>query len=202
MVGAYAHLNLRMNPFGELEPRDRARVAVADVGPLLAHLERPRAAVELVGRCGRGKSTHLHALRRALPHAHYARLWADRPDPAALGGTVLLDELDAVGGWRRTRLLRAAERVAVAVHRSHALELRLHGFDVRTVQVASADPERLARILRRRIEFARIGAGPVPELPAATVRALIERFGDDVRAVEDALFDAVHAMEEVGDVTL
>ncbi|TNE87153.1 MAG: hypothetical protein EP330_19485 [Deltaproteobacteria bacterium] len=202
MIGAYAHLNLRMNPFGELEPRHRAQLAVVRLDTVLAHLDAPRAAVQFVGACGRGKSTHLHALRAALPGAHYARLWTDQPDPAGLSGTVLLDEADAVGMIRRARLFRAAERLAIGVHRSFATELRLHGFRVHTVHVSAADPARLATLLRRRIEFARLAEGPIPTLPDHTVHALRARFGDDVRAMEDALYDAVHAMREVRDVAL
>lgn len=202
MTGAYAHLNLRQNPFGELEPHHRAALAVVDLGAVLDHLAEPHTAVEFVGPCGHGKSTHLHALRRALPDAHYARLWTDEPDPSGLSGTLLLDELDAVGPWRRLRLLHCAERLAIGVHRSHHLTLRLHGFRVLTIRVADPDPARIGAILRRRIAFCRLDDGPIPTLDDATVRTLCHRHGANVRAMESTLYDAVRAMTEVTHVTL
>jgi hypothetical protein len=171
-----------------------------DLAPILAHLATPHTAVEFVGPCGHGKSTHLHALRRTLPTAHYARLWSDQPVPSGLTGTLLLDELDAVGWFRRTRLLRRATRLAIGVHRSHRLVLRMHGFRVLTVPVARADPERIGEILRGRIAFARLGAGPVPTLTDQAVRTLHARHGANIRAMESALYDALHAMHEVSDV--
>ncbi len=63
---AFAHLNLRFNPFGELDPAERARVAV------LPPLEvRSGEVVQVMGEAGRGKTTHLLAWHAATPASGY-----------------------------------------------------------------------------------------------------------------------------------
>ncbi|MCO4747807.1 MAG: hypothetical protein KC912_23630 [Proteobacteria bacterium] len=202
MAGAYAHLNLRINPFGELPPHVRSRLAVANTAPLVEALRKPGTAVQLVGRCGRGKSSHLLALHRELPESHYARLWTDQPPPSALSGDILLiDEADAVWAGTRLRLLRRGRSVAVAVHRDQSWILRLAGFRVLTVEVGSVDRERLRAIVQRRIEFARLGPGPLPGLDDPVLDALLDTHGDDIRAMETPLYAAFQTLQAVEDLT-
>ena len=59
---------------------------------------------------------------------------------------------------------------------------------------------RLPALLHRRIDWARRGPGPVPQVPDETLDRLLHRFGDDVRAMERALYASVQRMTEVGDV--
>jgi hypothetical protein len=178
-------LNLRRNPFEELAPEAWARVAVVDTAGILAALG-PGRAVELVGRCGRGKTTHLLALAAARPDATYVRLRRD-PIPER-AGLLLVDEADAIGPIGRHRLYRGADSLVLATHRSLALGLRLAGFAVQTRRVGVSTPDDLAVVLRRRIEAARAGEGALPSLEAEAVRHLGERFGDDLRAMEELLY--------------
>lgn len=201
MHGAYAHLNLRTNPFGELTANERALVAVADTEPLVAALREPGTAIQIVGHCGRGKSSHMHALRRALPEADYARLWTRKPVPAELSASILLiDEADAVWIWRRLSLLRRATSVAIAVHKDQSWQLRALGFRVLTLHVGETDRSKLRAIVHRRIEHARLGPGPLPQVTDHALDVLISRHGNDVRAMEGHLFEAVYQMTGVGDV--
>ncbi|MEO0592417.1 MAG: hypothetical protein AAFZ38_02455 [Myxococcota bacterium] len=59
---SFEQLNLRFNPFGELERESRARVALVE--PI--SLERGRH-IQIVAEAGRGKSTHLTAWQHANP---------------------------------------------------------------------------------------------------------------------------------------
>jgi hypothetical protein len=203
MPGAYAHLNLRINPFGELPAHVRSKLAVADTAPLVQALRTPGTAVQLIGRCGRGKSSHLLALHRELPESTYARLWTDRALPADLSGEVLLiDEADAVSPWRRLALVRRGRSVAVAVHTDQSWLLRLAGFRVQSVAVGTVDRTRLRAIVQRRIEFARLGPGPLPGIPDRVLDALIARHGDDVRAMEDPLYEAFQTLVRIEDLSV
>lgn len=201
MPGAYAHLNLRINPFGELPAAVRGELAVVDTAPLVASLRRPRTAIQLVGHCGRGKSTHLLALHHAMPDASYTRLWTDRTVPTGLSSPILLiDEIDAVWIWQRAKLMRRATSVAIAVHADRSLELRALGFQVQAVHVRSTSRDRLRQIVDRRIEHARLGPGPVPSVSDATLDTLIARHGDHVRAMEGPLYNAIQNLTEIGHV--
>lgn len=184
-----AALNLRYNPFGELDRDDRGRVAVVDVEPLVAALRVPGTAVQLRGACGRGKSTHLHAIARALPEARYSRV--DRGGPRCSGGIYLMDEADHFGSVRRWAYLRRASSLAVATHADMSRFLRLCGYRVVDVAVGGVRRERLVSLCDKRIEAARAGEGPVPSVPEALLAKLEARHGDDLRAIEDALYDWV-----------
>lgn len=191
----YAHLNLRHNPFGELDPEDRAALAVVEVEPLLSWLDRPGRALQLLGPHGCGKSTHLLALHRAVPGSTYVRAWRDRPlrvEPCEL---LLLDEADSAGWLARHRALRAASRLALSTHRDLSWALRLAGFEVRTQEVEAPAPHTLSRIFAARIEHGRRGPGPLPRVEPELVADLHRRHGRDVRAMEDELYHHFQTMQ-------
>ena len=190
----FAHLNLRFNPFGEATASDRELLAVVEVDRF-ADLLRRGGAVEFVGDHGRGKSSHLLALHRHFPGAPFVKL--ERPMRVAPAPILFIDEVDRV--TNRAALFARCRSIALGAHASVASELRAAGHDVESVQV-SADPVRLKAIIARRIEWARRGAGPVPGVPDAAILALVDRFGDDVRAIEACLYDRFQELAEVGDV--
>ncbi len=73
----FARLQLFRNPFGELTVAERAELAVIDTERYLQWLTHsPRAALQVIGPCGHGKSTHLRALQAA---------WFARQPSAASG---------------------------------------------------------------------------------------------------------------------
>jgi fumarate reductase flavoprotein subunit len=72
----FAHLNLRFNPFGELDLHLRADVAVVDLADWPKRLAAGRFAIQFLADCGRGKTTHLLALRRHFPDAAAAGDWS------------------------------------------------------------------------------------------------------------------------------
>ena len=175
---AFRALKLRRNPFGELTPDEWSAAAVVDMAPLVAWLDRPGRCLQLIGPCGRGKTTHLQALRTALPGAVFRR--AGR-DPIGPGSPLLLDEADAVGPFTRWRHHRHATTLAIATHRDLSRELGFFGWEVKTVEVRVTDPAVLAQIAARRIAL--VGDAPAPDLSHLPPT-------DDIRGLTDALYDA------------
>ncbi|MCA8922357.1 MAG: hypothetical protein KDD82_11145 [Planctomycetes bacterium] len=198
----FERLNLRRNPFGELRLEERPALAVIDPGPLLAHLEPERAALQLLGDKGRGKTTHLLTLRSVRP-APYVHLPEDGPLPAVpLDAPLLyLDESQRLP-WRvRRRLFRGEGRLVLGTHEDHTRALERAGRPVVTMHAgAGLDLARLTEIVSRRIEAARRGPGPLPWIPEASLRALLARFGDDLRGMERHLYDRVQRQEAVGPI--
>lgn len=199
-----AHLNLRCNPFGELSPSQRVEAAVVQVACWLPWLDAPRRAVQFVGPCGRGKTTHLLALQARLPQGAYVYL----PEvggcpPIPQGRPLLVDEAQRLP-WRvRRRLLATGTPLVLGTHVDLIGPLRRSGYRVHTVQVAAGlDPQRLTEILNRRIAAARLAAGPVPEVAVADAQRLIARWGDDIRSIEGFLYERIqqHAGEHRGEV--
>ncbi len=162
----FAHLNLRRNPFGELDESERAALAVVDVDAVAARL-RAGARVQFVGDHGRGKTTHLLALRARLPEARYCR--RDRGQPLPDAPIVLVDEADAVP------------------RRACALGVHVPFEGVETISLPPLTSARLAAICERRIEHVRRGPGAVPRV--GNVDELIARFRDDLRAIEGHLYE-------------
>ena len=69
----YACINLRRNPFGDLDLAERAELAIVDVASIIARLDNPRYAVQFVGDKGCGKTTHLLAILQQVPHQRFDR---------------------------------------------------------------------------------------------------------------------------------
>lgn len=192
---AFASLNLRWNPFGDPPPEDRAALAVADLPELL-----PGDPLQIVGGPGRGKTTLLLALAARHPGAVYGCVEEDEdryrvevPD----GGILLLDEADRLRPRLLRRLLARPLRLALGTHVDLSLPA---GCSLRTWRAGVVDPERLGEILRRRIEWARRGPGPLPRVPPDVVRRLIQRFRDDLRAIEGFLYDVFQDLKGPVDV--
>ena len=202
---AYAHLNLTRNPFGEASAAERVGLAVIDaeqLSELTERLARPGFAVQVVGDCGRGKTTHLLALRRAFPEAPWVRVDPDTRPRIPEGTPLFLDEAQYLSSWRRRRLYRRGERsLALGTHVDLRAELERAGYEVHTIRPAeNISVDRLEAIFRARIDWARRGPGPVPVVPPRTVDALVALFGDDLRAMEGALYEALQQAKEIGDV--
>ena len=198
----FAHLNLRRNPFGELPLEARPELAVLEVEPLLAHLAPERAVLQLLGDKGRGKTTHLLALRAARP-APYVHLPEDEPLPAVPVDLPLLylDESQRLPWRLRRKLFRGPGRLVLGTHEDHTRALRRAGRPVTTVEAgAGLDLARLEQIVGKRIEAARRDAGPLPWVSEEGLRWLLARFGDDLRGMEHHLYRCFQAQGEVGPV--
>lgn len=108
MQSPYATYNLRRNPFGELTRDERAELAVVDgLDEWIQALNDERTAIQFVGDCGFGKTTHLLAIEKRLPEAAYIYYPETGPrPPLPCQRPVLVDEADRMGWRQHMRLLR------------------------------------------------------------------------------------------------
>ena len=80
--------------------------------------------------------------------------------------------------------------LVLATHRNLERLLRKSGYAVRTHWIGSENtPQQVCRLLNRRIEASRLGAGHVPVITVAQSRQLVDRFGSNVRAIEHFLYE-------------
>ena len=187
----FAELNLLRNPFGELSREDRITAAVVDTDRWVGRLEDSRYALQLLGDCGRGKSTHMLALSSRFSTSAYVYLPEDQPLPLIpQGNPLFIDEAQRLPWWKRSPAFRRRVPLVLGTHQDLRAPLERFGYHVETVQVASfTSPARVHRVLNRRIELARLGPGDLPEISAAMVATLMEEFGDDLRSMEDWLYE-------------
>jgi len=189
----YSIHNLSRNPFGELTRAERADLAVVeDMDQWLARLADPRAALQFVGDCGFGKSTHLLALEGRLPGAAYVYYpeFGPRP-PLPRQRPVLVDEADRMGWRQHWRLLRGDGPIVIGSHVDYSWRLRQAGFRVTTVNVEQPMAAALAaKILNRRIEASRLRPGlPVPVVDEEFADQLLRQFGWNLRRIEHFLYE-------------
>ncbi|MBI5209411.1 MAG: hypothetical protein HY927_05490 [Elusimicrobia bacterium] len=172
----YGKLNLRRNPFGELEADDWAALALpaVDLDDVARRLREPGFRVQFVGPSGSGKTTHLLALQARLPEARYAR--CDSGRPLAKAAILLLDEARGFP--------RGGGSCALGVHE------KIAGCAM-TVELGAVPLDRLDLIVRSRVERFRRGDGPVPEVCLSRLGALLERHGGDLRLVFAELYEDI-----------
>lgn len=166
-------------------------MAVVDVDFWLAELANGRTALQFLGPCGHGKTTHLLALGRALPGAEYVYLPEDGTQPRIPHARpLLLDEAQRLGHWQRRQVFGQAGPLILGSHEDHRQELARAGYRVVTEHVAQAAcPQRLRQLLNRRIDASRGAPGPLPWIDEARAAELHQRFGADIRQIERVLYD-------------
>jgi hypothetical protein len=200
---AYEHLNLRRNPFGELTIDERRTVVDAGVQPYVKLLKIPRSAVQFIGGCGRGKTSHLLAILNQFPDAPYILVREGERPAIPDARFLIIDEFQRISPPKRCALLRKSVALAIGSHVDYSDEMRRAGLRIATVDLNGLpDAERLHLIFQKRIERARRSSGPLPVITAAMAGKLIDRFGSNIRAMECALYDIILSMKEIGDVKM
>jgi hypothetical protein len=197
---SFAHLNLRHNPFGELTAETRARLAVVDIEPLLPLLGRERQAIVFTGPQGHGKSTRLAALHEHKAEAPRVHVFPGEHPPLPLARWVFVDGLDFLSARERRYLARGNCCLAGTSHRDLKRPLARLGYRVRRVEVRETPLDTLQCLLRRRIEDARRGDGPIPILGTEQVRGLQRRFDHDIRTIIHHLYDEFQDLKEIDHV--
>lgn len=196
----FVHLNLRINPFGELTQEERAGVAVVDLGELPALLLQERQAIQFVADHGRGKSTHLIKLHQFFKNYPYTQIHCGDKPEVTKNAIHFVDSVENLSKFRRRCLYKKADSIAITTHRDLTRELSTAGFKVHTVHVSLLDDSALQKVFSSRIEFARRGEGDVPTISLASISSLKEIFHDDIRAMESHLYAVFQTLEGVGNV--
>jgi energy-coupling factor transporter ATP-binding protein EcfA2 len=183
---AFIQHNLRWNPFEELPLEQRPTVAV-DV-PLLE--VKSGQAILFLGEKGRGKTTHLltlHTRHSDAPYIHLPEFGVPPRIPKAK--LLFLDEAQRLPRLFRRQIWQRAQAWVIASHQDHQPELEQAGFVVRVLSLQGLSLQKLEQIVQNRLEWARRSAGHVPQVPRQLLQNLLEQHGDNLRAIEDALYD-------------
>ncbi|NRB37964.1 MAG: hypothetical protein HRU20_05780 [Pseudomonadales bacterium] len=194
---SYAALNLRFNPFGELDMDERQHLACVNIEGLIVRLQEKKVVIQFIADHGRGKTTHLLALHRHFKQLVYIKLFPDEKAVIPKDNVLFVDSIENLKFWRRMRLYRQCQQLAVTTHRDLSREMRWAGLNVVSVNVSVTSIEQLERIFSQRIEYARRGDGVVPTLDSALLKRLKNTYGDNIRAMESELYDYFYQLKGV-----
>lgn len=201
---AYSHLNLRWNPFGTVDFDDVALLAVVQVDQYVQRLNRPGYALQFLGDCGRGKTTHLLALHDFFSQSPYIHFVEGAPIPEIPQAPLLfLDETQRLPrSLRKFIFSRPGVSFVIATHFDHSSEFKKASLDHDSLVLKGLSVTRLAQIVQRRIEWARRSPGPVPSVPDSEIAKLIGLYGDDLGAILSRLYTEFQELKEVSHVQL
>ncbi len=188
----YATLNLRFNPFGELDREQLIDTAMprCDFDYLVEHLREEHTAVQFMGPAGSGKSTHLLCLANRYPEFTYVHLPEHEKRVVPVCEDLMIDEAQRLGLRQRHRLWRGARRMVLGTHVCLQKSLRASGFRVRTIQLDQAPTtEWLQQTINRKISAARRHAGDIPYIDRGQAVRLLHKFGNNVRALNHYLYE-------------
>lgn len=151
----------------------------------------PKTALQFVGPCGHGKSTHLLAITAMIPDAPYIYLPEDGPHPPIpTHRPLLIDEAQRLEIRERRSIFRAGGPLVLGTHDDLSEELVRFGFHVSTVPVAiGRSPDQLVKILNTRIDAFRLSNSDVPRVEHDQAVALLREYGSNIRLIEQFLYD-------------
>ncbi len=189
----YHRWNLTRNPFGELTRAERSELAIVpQMSEWSSLMADSRTAIEFVGDCGFGKTTHLLAFQSVLPDISYV-YYPPRGYRPALPQSrpLLIDEAQRMGYFRRRQMLRGPGPLVIGTHRSLARSLRSQGFRVTSVDVSRPKQAwEIQQILNRRIEASRFRQEQsLPEIDLESAGKLAIKFSSNLRAIEAFLYE-------------
>ncbi len=197
----FAHLNLRFNPFGEMPLEKRALLAIVEIDDVLSELRDDSVAFQFIGDRGRGKTTHLMAIKSHFQQSAYVHIPEDSRPPIPIGNPLFVDEIQRLNWFQRAKIFRRKVPLVLGTHTNYETQLRVMGRRAITIEVGGRlDGKKLQRITQHRIEHARRDSGAVPRLTPETINFLIDRYQDDVRAIEGHLYDVFQQLKEPGHV--
>jgi hypothetical protein len=197
---AYAHLNLRWNPFGAISIEDTPQLAVVAVEAFVERLQRSGFALQFLGEPGRGKTTHLLALREYFPQAPYLHFLENAEIPEIPQAPLLfLDDTQNISASLRKRIFARQVSLVIGTQVDHSRELIKAGLQYYSVRLEGNTIENIDLIIQRRIEWARRSPGPVPAVSRDEIARLIKAYNSDTRAILARLYEEFQTLETIPD---
>lgn len=213
----YAHLNLWRNPFGTPPAEDIAQLLVLpNLSPLIASISEAlktpdkKIIIQFMGKCGRGKSSHMRALHAHFSDAPYLYFpepglnHPDIPTPRLPKSAKLLflDESQRIPWFTRQRLFAQKNTsLILATHKDHRKEFSLKHKSVTHIDVGELSPQTLRQIIEKRIQWAALKT-PNLTITDELVHDLITLYQDDLRGMLGTLYELVQSMTHPGPIPL
>lgn len=189
MNQSYEHLNLKYNPFGSLTDEEVSEliVPVLDFQKLADFLHsNTNSVIQIYGQKGRGKTTHLIGF-----HEHYFEEYPivflernKKKPPIPKGDLIFVDGVHKLNRWQRWRLWRRNQNLVFVSHFDYSKEFENKKNAFLSFEIKGFEASHLKTILDKRIRMASIDSvKPCAELSIKTIESLIQKYGDNYRAI-------------------
>lgn len=197
----YNAAGLRHNPFA-FDVADGADVFI-DRGLPAPPPPGSRTMVQLIGDKGAGKTTQLHAWRRArastyhyVPETPYADRWSRPP----LDHLIYADEVDRMPAvlrlWWFAQLSRADSTVVIGTHADLSRQARRAGLKVISHEFGPVDLDTMRAVAHQRVRAASKAGATEFVLDDKHIVRAHERARGSIRAAEGLLHQTVAALVE------
>jgi hypothetical protein len=207
----FQRLGLKRNPFGSLTQAEEDALLLSI--PQIETWANSRTNLQFMGERGRGKTSLLRMVlhrvtqqgqRFAYESLPEGKHFLSIPLNAPLDG-IALDEAQRLSWWQRHRLFwqMRGRRLLITTHEDLSVWFRLYGMPYQTVKVAQfITPARVADLLSRRIAYFALDENGVSiSLSDEALKWLWDRYGDDVRGTEQALYEVFQRIETPGPIS-
>lgn len=189
-----SHLHFKYNPFGgildeEIQEVIEPHIKQKEIFGLLE--ENADIVIQLVGKKGRGKTTHLKYLHRFFPQSDIILL-SDQQKVDSKSYQRKLIFVDSIHHWslvKRLAFYKNNRTIVLTTHHSKRLECAFCGKKIKTYYFKGITKEKLAAILINRIHLViDESERELVELNMPFVSKLIKHFGDDYRGILNHLY--------------
>ena len=188
-------LNCSYNPFGGIEDDELSQVLVARtfVPEIIQDIQSGvPMVIELSGKQGRGKTSHLRLISLLFPDAPRISLYDStqiEPFWEEDDSLLFIDSIHHLNFFQRQKLFKSGKTIVLTTHSRRFWEYRLAGAAYRTYVFKGISPSILKTTIQNRIHL----AADIPpndfSMQESDIQALIARFGDNYRAILNHLFE-------------
>lgn len=205
----FRKIGLHSNPFRVLTPDEWADIAVVPEEIEAAFIRGENLLI--LGQRGRGKSTLLRTLIRRLEWQHmttaYERLpfgkWRYDTNFNELDGFAP-DEAQRLALWEWPHLIRRVQdgmRLIMGSHRNDRWLFNMCRIPIRVFHLEQQNTrDHLARVLQQRLDYFADGEAKLWFTDDA-IDYLWHEYADNLRAIEDVLYDVFQQMDEAQAIT-
>lgn len=182
------------NPFGGLSDEELFEVLVPNpnVDNIVNDINGPKQLViELVGKKGRGKTSHLKYIRKLCGTADLFELSAKKKHIKELFAKsrdlVFVDSIHHLSFLDRLKLYKLNSKLVVTTHTSRVVEYALAGVSYSSYKFKGISKDQILTIVRRRMELAQKNRAKL-KIDEIEIDSLLRQHNDDFRAILKSLY--------------
>lgn len=188
------NIKYNFNPFGGLSVEELEQVINPNhhLKELTTHLQTSNPLIlELVGRKGRGKTTHLKLLHKKYPESQLFNLnKGTRFFEKIINSEspiILIDSIHHLSIRQRLKIYNLPKQIVFSTHHTKWLETRLSHNQFFSCKIKGVSLNSLKEMIRNRVENAAIEVDKI-DLNTKAIEKLITEYGDDYRGILRKLY--------------